>query len=121
TLVNTSMGVSSVDKDFINVARVLQLGIGQKIFKIILPSSFPLIFTGLRITLSVAWMVLIAIDLLAQSPGLGSFVWVEFQNGANGSNSIIIVAMVMIGIFGFMMDNMILMLQMMVSFDYQTA
>ena len=70
TLVNTSMGVSSVDKDYINVAKVLKLGAFQKIFKVILPSSLPLIFTGLRITLSVAWMVLIAIELLAQSPGL---------------------------------------------------
>ena len=121
TLVNTSMGVSSVDKDYINVAKVLQLGIGQKIFKIILPSSFPLIFTGLRITLSVAWMVLIAIELLAQSPGLGSFVWEEFQNGANDSNSKIIVAMFVIGIIGFMLDKIMLMLQKLVTFDKQTA
>src|SRR5690606_17605997 len=121
TLVNTSMGVSSVDKDYINVAKVLQLGIGQKIFKIILPSSFPLIFTGLRITLSVAWMVLIAIELLAQSPGLGSFVWEEFQNGANDSNAKIIVAMFVIGIIGFMLDKIMLMLQKLVTFDKQIA
>ena len=98
TLVNTTMGVSTVDQDFINVAEVLKLGSFQKIFKVILPSALPLIFTGLRITLSVAWMVLIAIELLAQSPGLGSFVWEEFQNGANDSNSKIIVAMFVIGI-----------------------
>ncbi|MBV6647123.1 MAG: ABC transporter permease subunit, partial [Cyclobacteriaceae bacterium] len=72
TLVNTSVGVSSVDQDYINVSKVLKLGVGKNIFKIILPASFPLIFTGLRITVSVAWMVLIAIELLAQSPGLGS-------------------------------------------------
>ena len=80
TLVNTAMGVSTVDKDYINVAKVLKLGAFQKIFKVVLPSSLPLIFTGLKITLSVAWMVLIAIELLAQSPGLGLFVWEEFQN-----------------------------------------
>ncbi len=121
TLVNTSMGVSSVDKDYINVSKVLQLGLGQKIFKIVLPSSFPLIFTGLRITLSVAWMVLIAIELLAQSPGLGSFVWEEFQNGANDSNAKIIVAMFVIGIIGFMLDKIMLMLQKLVTFEEQIA
>ncbi|WP_111310050.1 ABC transporter permease [Confluentibacter sediminis] len=117
TLVNTAMGVSSVDKDYINVAKVLKLGPMQKIFKVILPSSLPLIFTGLRITLSVAWMVLIAIELLAQSPGLGSFVWEEFQNGANDSNSKIIAAMFVIGIIGFMLDRIMLTIQKMVSFN----
>ncbi|GAA3509755.1 ABC transporter permease [Aquimarina addita] len=120
TLVNTSMGVSSVDKDYINVAKVLQLSVGQKVFKIILPSSFPLIFTGLRITLSVAWMVLIAIELLAQSPGLGLFVWEEFQNGANDSNAKIIVAMFVIGIIGFLLDRMMLTVQKFVTFTEET-
>ena len=117
TLVNTAMGVSSVDKDYINVAKVLKLGPMQKVFKVILPSSLPLIFTGLRITLSVAWMVLIAIELLAQSPGLGSFVWEEFQNGAVDSNSKIIVAMFVIGIIGFLLDRIMLTIQNMVSFN----
>ncbi|WP_424003850.1 ABC transporter permease [Maribacter sp. IgM3_T14_3] len=117
TLVNTAMGVSSVDKDYINVAKVLKLGTFQKVFKVILPSSLPLIFTGLRITLSVAWMVLIAIELLAQSQGLGLFVWEEFQNGANDSNSKIIVAMFVIGIIGFLLDRLMLAVQNMVSFN----
>ena len=121
TLVNTAMGVASVDKDYINVAKVLKLGTFQKIFKIILPSSLPLIFTGLRITLSVAWMVLIAIELLAQSPGLGLFVWEEFQNGANDSNSKIIVAMFVIGIIGFLLDRIMLSVQQMVSFNKNEA
>lgn len=117
TLVNTAMGVASVDKDYINVAKVLKLGAFQKVFKVILPSSLPLIFTGLRITLSVAWMVLIAIELLAQSPGLGSFVWEEFQNGAVDSNSKIIVAMFVIGGIGFLLDRIMLTIQNMVSFN----
>ncbi|MCB9202893.1 MAG: ABC transporter permease [Flavobacteriales bacterium] len=117
TLVNTAMGVSAVDTDYINVAKVLKLGSLQKIFKIILPASLPLIFTGLRITLSVAWMVLIAIELLAQSPGLGSFVWEEFQNGANDSNSKIIVAMFVIGLIGFALDRIMLLIQNLISFD----
>lgn len=121
TLVNTAMGVSSVDKDYINVAKVLKLGALQKVFKVILPSSLPLIFTGLRITLSVAWMVLIAIELLAQSPGLGLFVWEEFQNGANDSNSKIIVAMFIIGIIGFLLDRLMFTIQNWVSFNKTTA
>ncbi|UZO80186.1 ABC transporter permease [Aquimarina sp. ERC-38] len=121
TLVNTAMGVSSVDKDYINVAKVLKLGTFQKVFKVILPSSLPLIFTGLRITLSVAWMVLIAIELLAQSQGLGLFVWEEFQNGANDSNSKIIVAMFVIGIIGFLLDRIMLVIQNTVSFNKNEA
>lgn len=117
TLVNTSVGVSSVNKDYLNVAKVLKLGVWQKIFKVILPSAIPLIFTGMRITVSVAWMVLIAIELLAQSPGLGSFVWEEFQNGANDSNAKIIVAMFVIGIIGFLLDRIMFWIQQSVSFE----
>jgi len=117
TLVNTSVGVSSVDKDYLNVSRVLRLGVFSNVFKIILPSSVPLIFTGLRITLSVAWMVLIAIELLAQSPGLGSFVWEEFQNGANDSNAKIIVAMFVIGGIGFALDRLMMLVQKAVSYE----
>lgn len=120
TLVNTAMGVSSVNTDYINVAKVLRLRPLQKIFKVILPASLPLIFTGLRITLSVAWMVLIAIELLAQSPGLGSFVWEEFQNGAMDSNSKIIVAMFVIGLIGFALDRIMLFIQNLISFEKET-
>lgn len=117
TLVNTSVGVSSVSREYLNVAKVLKLNIFKKIFKVILPSSIPLIFTGMRITVSVAWMVLIAIELLAQSPGLGSFVWEEFQNGANDSNAKIIVAMFVIGIIGFLLDRIMFLIQGSVSFE----
>lgn len=121
TLVNTTLGVSTVDKDYINVAKVLNLGVGQKVFKIVLPSSFPLIFTGLRITVSVAWMVLIAIELLSQSPGLGTFVWEEFQNGANDSNAKIIAAMFVIGIIGFLLDRLMFTVQKFVTFTEEAA
>ena len=117
TLVNTSVGVASVNPDFTNVSKVLRLGVGKNIFKVVLPASFPMIFTGLRITVSVAWMVLIAIELLAQSPGLGSFVWEEFQNGSSESNAKIIVAMFIIGFIGFMLDRIMLMVQKLVSFE----
>lgn len=116
TLINTTLGVASVDNDFINVAKVLNLSVGQKVFKIVLPSAFPLIFTGLRITVSVAWMVLIAIELLSQSPGLGTFVWEEFQNGANDSNAKIIAAMFVIGGIGFLLDRIMFSVQKLMTF-----
>ncbi len=117
TLVNTSVGVSSVDKDFINVARVLRLNTWNKIVKVVLPASLPLVFTGLRISLSIAWMVLIAIELLAQNPGLGKFVWDEFQNGSTDSNAKIIVALFVIGLIGFALDRIMVVVQKMVTFN----
>ena len=121
TLINTSMGVATVNPDYVNVAKVLKLSTFKNVFKIILPSSVPLIFTGLRITLSVAWMVLIAIELLAQNPGLGSFVWEEFQNGSSDSNAKIIVAMFVIGIIGFFLDQIMATIQKLASFEEKGA
>lgn len=120
TLVNTSMGVSSVDKDIVNVSKVLKLGTFQHVFKVVLPASIPLIFTGLRITMSVSWMVLIAIELLSSSPGLGTFVWEEYQGDALDSNAKIIFAMLIIGFIGFLLDRIMLMLQNLVSFEDDT-
>jgi nitrate/nitrite transport system permease protein len=111
TLVNTAVGVASIDKDLINVARVLRLPWYTKVWKIILPSSLPLIFTGLRLSLGVGWMVLIAAEMLAQNPGLGKFVWDEFQNGSSASLSKIMVAVFTIGIIGFLLDRVMLALQ----------
>jgi len=85
TLINTTLGVTSVDKDLMNVGRVLQLPTYQTILRVVLPSAMPLIFTGLRLSLGVGWMVLIAAEMLAQNPGLGKFVWDEFQNGSSDS------------------------------------
>ncbi|MBX2841386.1 MAG: ABC transporter permease [Flammeovirgaceae bacterium] len=117
TLINTSLGVSSVNKDYINVARVLQLSPMKKTFKIVLPATLPLIFTGLRISLGVGWMVLIAAEMLAQNPGLGKFVWDEFQNGSSTSLARIMVAVFTVGIIGFFLDRIMVALQKAVSFD----
>ena len=117
TLINTAVGVSSVDKDLINVSKVLSLGWFTKVYKIILPSSVPMIFTGLRLSLSIGWMVLIAAEMLAQNPGLGKFVWDEFQNGSSNSLGRIMVAVVAIGLIGFMLDRLMLLLQRKVSWD----
>ncbi len=117
TVINTTVGVSSVSKDLINVSRVLRLGWMTKTLKIVLPSAVPMIFTGLRLSLSIGWMVLIAAEMLAQSPGLGKFVWDEFQNGSSDSLARIMVAVLVIGLIGFLLDRAMLALQRRVSWD----
>ena len=117
TVINTTVGVAGVDKDLINVSRVLRLNWMTKTLKIILPSSIPMIFTGLRLSLSIGWMVLIAAEMLAQNPGLGKFVWDEFQNGSSNSLARIMVAILVIGIIGFMLDRGMLILQRIFSWD----
>jgi nitrate/nitrite transport system permease protein len=110
-LINTALGVASIDKDLMNVGRVLQLPWHTKVLKIVLPSALPLIFTGLRLSLGVGWMVLIAAEMLAQNPGLGKFVWDEFQNGSSASLARIMVAVLTIGVTGFLLDRTMLALQ----------
>ena len=117
TIINTTVGVSGVDKDLINVSRVLRLSPFTKTVKIVLPSAIPMIFTGLRLSLGIGWMVLIAAEMLAQNPGLGKFVWDEFQNGSSNSLARIMVAVLVIGFIGFLLDRGMLMLQRMFSWD----
>ena len=117
TLVNTALGVASVDPDHMNVARVLRLGNMERVTKIVVPSALPLIFTGLRLSLGVGWMVLIAAEMLAQNPGLGKFVWDMFQNGSSQTLAQIMVAVFTIGIIGFFLDRTMIFLQRLVSFD----
>ncbi|MGR8940015.1 MAG: ABC transporter permease [Gammaproteobacteria bacterium] len=116
TLINTAVGVSSIDKDLVNVGKVLRLSWSTQIRKIILPSAIPFIFTGMRLSLGVGWMVLIAAEMLAQNPGLGKFVWDEFQNGSSNSLGRIMVAVFTIGIIGFILDRIMQSLQNLFSF-----
>ena len=117
TLINTAVGVSSIDKDLVNVSKVLRLNAFNHVVKIVLPSSIPAIFTGLRLSLGIGWMVLIAAEMLAQNPGLGKFVWDEFQNGSSESLARIMVAVLTIGIIGFILDRLMLSVQRYVSWD----
>lgn len=117
TLINTALGVASIDKDLLNVSKVLRLSTRTQVMKIIIPSSLKLIFTGMRLSLSVGWMVLIAAEMLAQNPGLGKFVWDEFQNGSSQSLQRIMVAVFTIGFIGYILDRIMHTLQNMVSFD----
>jgi len=116
-VINTSMGVSAINSDLINVSKVLRLGTLTHIQKIVLPASVPMIFTGMRLSFGVAWMVLIAAEMLAQNPGLGKFVWDEFQNGSSDSLARIMAAVVVIGFIGFLLDRAMLALQQKVSWD----
>lgn len=117
TLINTAVGVAAIDKDLLNVSKVLRLNWLTHVRKIVVPSSIPMMFTGLRLSLGIAWMVLIAAEMLAQNPGLGKFVWDEFQNGSSNSLGRIMVAVLMIGFIGFVLDRAMLSLQKMVSWD----
>ena len=111
TLINTAVGVTTVSSDLDNVSKVLRLGWLTHVRKIVLPSAMPMMFTGLRVSLGIAWMVLIAAEMLAQNPGLGKFVWDEFQNGSSNSLSRIMVAVLAIGMIGFLLDRIMLVAQ----------
>ena len=115
TLINTAVGVTSVSSDLINVSRVLRLNWLRHVISIVLPSSVPMIFTGLRLSLGIAWMVLIAAEMLAQNPGLGKCVWDEFQNGSSDSLGRIMVAVLTIGLIGYLLDRGMLLLQRLAS------
>jgi nitrate/nitrite transport system permease protein len=117
TVINTTVGVASLDKDLQNVSRVLSLSPLSHVRRIVLPAAIPMIFTGMRLSLATGWMVLIAAEMLAQNPGLGKFIWDEFQNGSSNSLGRIMVAVLMIGLIGFVLDRLMLMLQHRVSWD----
>ncbi len=117
TLVNTALGVASIDRDHINVARVLRLGFWSRLFKIVIPSALPLIFAGLRISLGVGWMVLIAAELLSSSEGIGKFVWDMFNNGSSDSFAQMFVVVFVVGLIGMILDRTMIVFQRLVSFD----
>lgn len=120
-VINTSVGVASINIDLVNVSRVLRLPALKHVQKIVLPASIPMIFTGMRLSLGIAWMVLIAAEMLAQNPGLGKFVWDEFQNGSSDSLSRILAAVFVIGFIGFLLDQGMRQIQRFLSWDKTTA
>ena len=121
TMINTAVGVANISQDLRNVSKVLRLSWWTHVVKIVLPSAIPMIFTGLRLSFGIAWMVLIAAEMLAQNPGLGKFVWDEFQNGSSNSLGRIMVAVIVIGILGYLLDRGMLTLQKYVSWDKSQA
>lgn len=101
TIINTALGVSSVQKDYLDVARVLEMPRWRQITKIIWPASLPYVFTGLRISLGIAWLVIVAVEMLTGGIGIGFFVWDQW-NRLNLSS--VFLAVVVIGLTGLLLD-----------------
>lgn len=103
TVLNTAMGVRSIPQDYINVARVLRLSRTQTLFKILIPATLPYMFTGFRLSLGIAWLVIVAAEMLTGAPGIGGFLWQEY-------NSLIyehiILCILTIGIVGYALDRL---------------
>ncbi len=109
TVLNTALGVRSIPQDYINVARVLQLSKQKRLFKIMLPAALPYMFTGFRLSLGIAWLVIVASEMLTGAPGVGGFLWQEY-------NSLIyehlILCICTIGLVGFVLDRLMSMVEM---------
>ncbi|OUL28717.1 nitrate ABC transporter, permease protein [Nostoc sp. T09] len=101
TIINTALGVSSVPQDYLDVARVLEIPRWRRITKIIWPASLPYIFTGLRISLGIAWLVIVAVEMLTGGIGIGFFVWDEWSR-LNLSS--VFLAVLVIGLTGLILD-----------------
>ena len=103
TVLNTAVGVRSVPQDYLNVARVLKLSRTQTLFKVLIPATLPYMFTGFRLSLGIAWLVIVAAEMLTGSPGVGGFLWQEY-------NALIyehiILCILTIGIIGFILDRL---------------
>jgi nitrate/nitrite transport system permease protein len=112
TIINTALGVSSVPKDYLEVARVLEMSRWRRITKIILPASLPYIFTGLRISLGIAWLVIVAVEMLTGGVGIGFFIWDEW----NRLNlSAVFLAVLVIGLTGLILDYLLSLIQIWVT------
>ena len=109
TLINTAFGVATIPQDHKNVGKAFGFSTWKNITKIVVPYTLPHILTGLRLSIGVAWMVIVAGEMLSGGMGLGYFVWEEGFNG--GSIAKIIVAIIIIGIVGLLLDKIFMALQ----------
>jgi len=102
TVMNTALGVRSIPQDYINVARVLRLSPWKRLVKVTIPAAMPYMFTGFRLSLGIAWLVIVAAEMLTGAPGVGGFLWQEY-------NALIyehiILCILTIGIIGFLLDR----------------
>ncbi len=103
-LVNTAFGVASVRKEWLNVARTLEVGPWRRAFTVILPAAAPTILTGMRISVGIAWLVIVAAEMLVGGTGIGYFVWNEWNNL---SITNVITAILVIGLVGMALDQML--------------
>ncbi len=100
-IINTALGVRSVSEDYLNVAKVLQFRALEKITQIILPVAVPYIFTGMRLSLGIAWLVIVAAEMLTGGIGIGFWIWDEYNN-LNYHN--IIIGIIIVGLVGWILD-----------------
>ncbi len=112
-LINTAFGVASVRKEWLDVARTLEVGSLRKAFRVILPAAAPTIMTGMRISIGIAWLVIVAAEMLVGGTGIGYFVWNEWNNL---SISNILTAILAIGMVGMLLDAGFAKLQRMVTY-----
>jgi nitrate/nitrite transport system permease protein len=112
-LINTAFGVASVRKEWINVARTLEVGPLRRAYTVILPAAAPTILTGMRISIGIAWLVIVAAEMLVGGTGIGYFVWNEWNNL---SITNVIIAILAIGVVGMLFDQMLARLTRLVTF-----
>jgi nitrate/nitrite transport system permease protein len=112
-LINTAFGVAGVRKEWINVARTLEVGTLRRAFTIILPAAAPTILTGMRISIGIAWLVIVAAEMLVGGTGIGYFVWNEWNNL---SITNVITAILVIGVVGMLLDQVLARLTVLVTF-----
>ncbi|OLP18140.1 nitrate ABC transporter, permease protein [Leptolyngbya sp. 'hensonii'] len=117
TLINTKFGVSTVDPAYLDVARTLGASRWRTILKVILPAAAPSIVSGLRISIGIAWLVIVAAEILVGGTGVGYFVWNEWNNLKITS---IITAIILIGLVGLILDRLFALLQRWVAFGKQS-
>ncbi len=108
TVLNTAVGVRAIPQDYLNVAKVLQLSRWTMLWKIMLPATLPYMFTGFRLSLGIAWLVIVAAEMLTGVPGVGGFLWQEY-------NSLIyehiILCILTIGFVGFILDRLMSLIE----------
>jgi nitrate/nitrite transport system permease protein len=112
-LINTAHGVASVRRDWLNVAKTLEVSMLRKAFFVVLPAAAPTILTGMRISMGIAWLVIVAAEMLVGGTGIGYFVWNEWNNL---SLTNVIFAILMIGVVGMLLDLMFGALQRAVTY-----
>ncbi|MGD9869013.1 MAG: nitrate ABC transporter permease [Hyphomicrobiales bacterium] len=112
-LINTAFGVGTVRREYLNVAKTLELGPLRTAWKVILPAAAPTIVTGMRISIGIAWLVIVAAEMLVGGTGIGYFVWNEWNNL---SITNVVAAIVFIGLVGLVLDQLMGRLQRVVSY-----
>ncbi|ABS67860.1 nitrate ABC transporter permease [Xanthobacter versatilis] len=112
-LLNTAFGVGAVRKEWLNVARTLEVGPWRRAFTVILPAAAPTILTGMRISIGIAWLVIVAAEMLVGGTGIGYFVWNEWNNLSIAN---VIVGILFIGVVGMVLDLILARLQRRVTF-----